>query len=91
MCRARERVDVRRLQHADFRSGLIAISGELYEASLIDGCSEWRKLWHITLPLCKESFKIFSILCVTGCLKVFESGLGVTKGGPNNVSSTPAS
>lgn len=39
--------------------------------ALIDGCGQLQKLCYITLPLCKNSFKIFSVLCVTGCLKVF--------------------
>lgn len=73
-----------------FAAGLVSIPSELYEAALIDGCNEWKKLLHVTLPLCKESFKIFSILCVTGCLKVFDLIWAMTKGGPNNVSSTPA-
>lgn len=73
-----------------FAAGLIGIPNELHEAALIDGCTPFRRLWYIVLPLCKESFKIFSILCVTGCLKVFDLVWAMTKGGPNNVSSMPA-
>lgn len=73
-----------------FAAGLVAIPDELHEAAVIDGCSGWQKLRYVTLPLCKNSFKIFSILCVTGCLKVFDIVWAMTRGGPNNVSSTPA-
>ncbi|MEA4888455.1 MAG: sugar ABC transporter permease [Clostridiaceae bacterium] len=73
-----------------FAAGLITIPDTLYDAAKIDGCSSWKSLWHITLPLSKESFKIFSVLCITGCLKVFDLIWAMTKGGPNNVSSTPA-
>lgn len=73
-----------------FAAGLVAIPEELHEAAVIDGCTGWQKLRYVTLPLCKNSFKIFSILCVTGCLKVFDIVWAMTRGGPNNVSSTPA-
>ena len=62
-----------------FAAGLVAIPQELYEAATIDGCGGW-----------ENSFKIFSVLCVTGCLKVFDIIWAMTRGGPNNVSSTPA-
>ena len=73
-----------------FAAGLVAIPQELYDAALIDGCGQLQKLRYITLPLCKNSFKIFSVLCVTGCLKVFDIIWAMTRGGPNNISSTPA-
>lgn len=73
-----------------FAAGLVAIPEELHEAAVIDGCGGWQKLRYVTLPLCKNSFKVFSILCVTGCLKVFDIVWAMTRGGPNNVSSTPA-
>ena len=37
----------------------------------------------------KNTFKIFSILAFTGSLKVFDIIWAMTRGGPNNVSSTP--
>ena len=73
-----------------FAAGLVAIPSELHEAAIIDGCGKWQKIRYSTLPLCKNSFKIFSVLCVTGCLKVFDIIWAMTRGGPNNVSSTPA-
>jgi raffinose/stachyose/melibiose transport system permease protein len=74
-----------------FAAGLIAIDGSLYEAAKIDGASKWQSLLKITLPLTKESFKIFSVMCVTGCLKTFDLIYAMTKGGPNHSSETPAS
>lgn len=73
-----------------FAAGLVVIPETLYDAAKIDGCDWWARLKHIILPLSKESFKIFSVLCITGCLKVFDLIWAMTKGGPNNVSSTPA-
>jgi len=74
-----------------FAAGLIAIDYSLYEAAEIDGASRWQRLCRITLPLTKESFKIFSVMCVTGCLKTFDLIYAMTKGGPNHSSETPAS
>jgi raffinose/stachyose/melibiose transport system permease protein len=73
-----------------FAAGLIAIDGSLYEAAEIDGASRFQRLCRITLPLTKESFKIFSVMCVTGCLKTFDLIYAMTKGGPNHSSETPA-
>jgi raffinose/stachyose/melibiose transport system permease protein len=74
-----------------FAAGLIAIDHTLYEAAEIDGASRWQRICHITLPLTKESFKIFSVMCVTGCLKTFDLVYAMTKGGPNHTSETPVS
>lgn len=73
-----------------FGAGLVAIPEELHEAAIIDGCGSWQKIRYITLPLCKNSFKIFSVLAVTGSLKVFDIVWAMTRGGPVNSSSTPA-
>ena len=74
-----------------FAAGIVAIDSTLYEAAEIDGASKWQRLVRITIPLCKESFKIFSIMCVTGCLKTFDLIYAMTRGGPNHSSETPAS
>ena len=73
-----------------FAAGLVSIPSDLYEAAVIDGCTSWKKLRYVTLPLMKNSFKIFSILCVTGCLKTFDLIWAMTKGGPNRSSEMPA-
>lgn len=31
-------------------SAISAIGSELYEAAEVDGCSRWKKIWHVTLP-----------------------------------------
>ena len=73
-----------------FAAGLVAIPDSLYEAAAIDGCSGLRKIWYISIPLTKESFKIFAILCITGCLRAFDIVFAMTSGGPNRVSEMPA-
>lgn len=73
-----------------FAAGLVAIPQSLYQSAEIDGCGGFRKILHISIPLCKESFKIFSVLCVTGCLKAFDLVWAMTQGGPSHTSETPA-
>ncbi len=72
-----------------FAAGLTSIPSTTLEAARIDGCTGWQQLRHITLPLCKNSFRVFSILGITGCLKVFDIIWAMTAGGPNDASSTP--
>lgn len=71
-----------------FAAGLVSIPSTLYEAAEIDGCTGWKKIRYISIPLSKESFKIFSVLCITGCLKTFDLIWAMTKGGPNHTSDT---
>ena len=73
-----------------FAAGLVAIDETLYEAAQIDGTSGWQRIRYITLPLTKNSFKVFSVMCVTGCLKAFDLIYAMTRGGPNQTSEMPA-
>ena len=73
-----------------FAAGLVAIPRELYEATRMDTDSWWKRTLYVTIPLCKESFKVFSILCWTGCLKTFDLMWTMTRGWPNRVSEMPS-
>ena len=33
-----------------YLAAITGISGELYEAAMIDGAGRWKRMWHITLP-----------------------------------------
>ncbi len=33
-----------------YLAAITGISGELYEAAMIDGANRWKRMWHITLP-----------------------------------------
>lgn len=73
-----------------FAAGLVSIPSDVYESAKIDGANQAKTLIYITLPLMKESFKIFSVLCVCGCLKTFDLVFTMTGGGPNHSSEVPA-
>lgn len=36
-----------------YLAAITSISGELYEAAMIDGANRWQRMWHITLPSIK--------------------------------------
>lgn len=69
-----------------FLAGLTLIPGELYEAAAIDGASGRQQLFHITIPLMNETFKMNIILVITLVFKIFETVIQLTGGGPNHLS-----
>lgn len=73
-----------------FAAGLVSVSPEIHDAAKIDGCYGWNKVIYILIPLCKNMFMIYSVLCITGCLKTFDLVWAMTRGGPMDSSSTPA-
>ena len=73
-----------------FAAGLVAIPADIHDACKIDGCKGIKKLIHVTIPLCKNMFMVFSVLCITGCLKAVDIVWAMTRGGPMGHSSTLA-
>lgn len=73
-----------------FAAGLVAIPGDVHDACKIDGCTGLKKLFYVTIPLCKNMFMVFSVMCITGCLKTFDLIWAMTRGGPMDSSATPA-
>ncbi|GAB6927765.1 sugar ABC transporter permease [Paenibacillus sp. JCM 10914] len=45
-----------------YLAAMASINSELYEASVVDGASRWRQLWHITLPGIRDVFILLLIL-----------------------------
>jgi len=74
-----------------FAAGMVSIPTEFYNAAVIDGANSIQKVWYITLPLLKESFKVFSVIAVTGSLRTFDLVFVMTGGGPNGATNVPAS
>lgn len=65
-----------------FITGLTTISEDLYEAARVDGTSEWRMFWRITLPLLKPTLSLVIILSSVEAFKVYELVVSLTGGGP---------
>ncbi len=65
-----------------FLAGLQGIPEDLYEAASLDGASEARKLWSITIPMLGPVMQMIIMLAITISLKGYESILVLTGGGP---------
>ncbi|GAG51068.1 unnamed protein product, partial [marine sediment metagenome] len=67
-----------------FYAGLQGIPRELYEAALIDGAGEIRRIVHVTLPLLRETTLVSVLICVTGAFKAYDLFWVMTQGGPHH-------
>jgi len=67
-------------------AGLQAIPTSVYEASSLDGASEWKTFRSISLPLLRPVLVVVLIITVTGSFQVFDTVAVTTKGGPGNAS-----
>ncbi|MET0975624.1 MAG: sugar ABC transporter permease [Leifsonia sp.] len=65
-------------------AGLVDIPEELFESARLDGASGWRLVRHIVIPLSLPVLLSSIIFSVNGTLKVFDSVLALTNGGPGN-------
>ncbi|MDR2476637.1 MAG: sugar ABC transporter permease [Treponema sp.] len=67
-----------------FLAGLQTIPPDVLEAATIDGASNARRFFGITVPMLKETFVIVIANLIVGAMKVFDVIMGLTAGGPNN-------
>ncbi|WP_217237896.1 carbohydrate ABC transporter permease [Streptomyces sp. AC555_RSS877] len=65
-------------------AGLQAIPNDMYEAAKVDGASEWRMFWRITMPLLRPVLAVVLIMTVIGSFQVFDTVAVTTMGGPAN-------
>ena len=65
-----------------FIAGLAGINRELYDAADVDGASEWRKLWHVTMPGLIPAFSVVIMLSFIRGFRVFTEVYTTTGGGP---------
>jgi raffinose/stachyose/melibiose transport system permease protein len=67
-------------------TGINGISGDVYEAASIDGCSKFKQVFYITLPLLRGVLCTCITLAVTGALKVFDLPWAIVpKGAPQGL------
>ena len=55
-----------------FLAGLQNISEELYDAARIDGCNDFQKHWHVSLPGLRPQIAFVSVISSLAALKVFD-------------------
>jgi len=69
-------------------TGLLDIPEEILESARLDGASSWRAFRHVVLPLSLPVLLSSIIFSINGTLKVFDSIVALTNGGPGS-STTP--
>ena len=65
-------------------AGLQAIPGSVYEAAAIDGASEARTFWSVTIPLLRPVLVFVMVTSVIGSFQIFDTVAITTQGGPIN-------
>lgn len=71
-----------------WQAGLKGISGDVLEASELDGCTGASKIFRIILPMLRENVVSICIFVLTAALKIYEVVFILTGGGPAHASET---
>ncbi|MDY3919426.1 MAG: sugar ABC transporter permease [Candidatus Limivivens sp.] len=71
-----------------FYGGLLDISDDVIEAARIDGCSFWKMFQRIIFPLLKPVTITCLVFSFAGTVKMFESAMALTGGGPGNATTS---
>jgi glucose/mannose transport system permease protein len=71
-------------------SGLRGVDEELWKAARIDGIPRWRVYLSIVLPMLGASLSTAFVLLFVMVVKVFDSVVAMTQGGPGTASEVPA-
>lgn len=65
-----------------YMSGLMNVSGEMLEASRLDGAGVLKRIYHIDIPLLMGQFRYFIIFGIIGGLQDYGIQIVLTQGGP---------
>jgi len=65
-------------------AGVLDIPDEMLESARMDGATGWRLIRHIVLPLSLPVIVSSLVFSINGTLKVFDSILALTNGGPGS-------
>ena len=71
-----------------YLAGLQDIPRDLYEAAALDGASEFRSFWSITLPLLRPVLLFVVVTHVIGSFQLFGQVFVLTGGGPGDATRT---
>lgn len=63
-------------------AALQTVPHEMYESAIVDGCSQFKMFFRITLPMIKEPVAIATILTTIGTINNFNAVWLMTQGGP---------
>lgn len=71
-------------------AGMQNVGSEVVEAAQIDGANAIQKAWYITFPLLKPTISVCLLICVSGCMKMFDIIFIMSNGGPGTSSMVTA-
>jgi glucose/mannose transport system permease protein len=71
-------------------AGLRGIDDDIWKAARVDGIPAWRVYLSIVLPMLVPTVTTVFVLLFTGVVKVFDSVVSMTQGGPGTASDVPA-
>jgi len=72
-----------------FYAGLQQIPSEVLDASVMDGCNVWQRMFRIDIPLVVTSIQLVAIQTMIGIIQDFAFVLIMTAGGPAKASLVP--
>lgn len=67
-----------------FLAGLQAVPPSLYEAAYLDGASNWRIFWQVTIPVITPTLFFVGIMAIISGFQTFDSVYLMTQGGPEH-------
>ena len=70
-------------------SGMMSISGEVIEASELDGCGIWRRIFTIDFPLLLGQIRYFAVFGFIGLMQDYGLQMILTNGGPGYTTYVP--
>ncbi len=71
-----------------FYGGLLDISDDVIEAAKIDGASSWKMFQCVLFPLLRPITITCLVFSFAGTVKMFESAIALTNGGPGNATTS---
>ncbi len=71
-------------------AGMQNIGADVIEAAEIDGASKMQKALYITFPLLKTTIGVCVLICISGCMKLFDIIFIMSGGGPGTSSMVTA-
>jgi glucose/mannose transport system permease protein len=71
-------------------AGLRGVDAEIWKAARLDGIPAWRVYLQVVLPMLTPTLATVFILLFTGVVKLFDSVVAMTQGGPGMASDVPA-
>ncbi len=74
---------------AMFLAGLRGIDDDIWKAARVDGIPAWRVYVSIVLPMLGPSIATVFVLLSTAVIKLFDSVVSMTQGGPGTASEVP--